>query len=40
MASMLNYSINNIQNDVRQIILYENISIQLTSVGLAHTHHI
>ena len=37
-AIALNYSVKNIWNDVRQIIYIWKITIQLTSVGLAHTH--
>ena len=35
-AIALNYSVKNIRNDVRQIIIIWKIAIQLTSVGLAH----
>ena len=35
-AIALNYSIENIRNDVRQKVLHEKFPIRLTSVGLAH----
>ena len=38
MRLVLNYSVKDMQNDVRQKIHIYIISIELTSVGLTHAH--